>query len=521
MPNIFERVIKSTHPEYARNAASWMLWDLAYHGGPSYAAARLESHMYEPPECYRDRLGSAAVYNYLRTCCDAWASGIFRPPDWEVAGFGLDDGSGRQSPDRLLAPLALLEKDADRKGTHFLDFFHAQFRRAAPVGHIIIGVDMPRAQKFVSLGHAREAGQRPYLFGIPAVDFLDWQVNDQGEFTMALSRELAYARRFDAGQGEIVDDNKPGAGGGGSYIYHLWTPELFYVIDGRGELLGEPVPNPIAPTIPLTSLQFTTIGHDVIGVGLGADVEPLQARIMNVASELGEILKRQTFSQLVLEGVPLDQLRKAYGTPADQKTQGGDFLMQVGKMAVLAVPPNAKVQYVSPDANQARLLLDAIAADIDEIYRISNLRASGGSLKGGPAESGLSRAIKGLETAAGMAARGQNVADAMTKALVFAAQFQKIPRKEAIAAAMVSPPREYGIVDLPDYALILGQLQNANASVALCEELENLIAKALSPGNPNLLAKMAAERGRQPAPNGGRASGPLGLAAEGTEAALP
>ncbi|MCL4235514.1 MAG: hypothetical protein KJ042_13455, partial [Deltaproteobacteria bacterium] len=174
--------------------------------------------------------------------------------------------------------------------------------------------------------------------------------------------------------------------------------------------------------------SFVHVSDTVEGIilALEADREKVACEIFNLGSLLGEILYRQTFSQLVAEGSAAE-----YG-------ENGD-IARLGTSSIFLYPEGHRApEYISPDAAQADLLMRRIDGLIDEVYRLASL--SRGSAREGRLQSGISKAFDFLDTNHALADAADNVARAFERALAIAAPDWN---------ARIRFPGDFGVSDAP------------------------------------------------------------------------
>ncbi|NLH48580.1 MAG: hypothetical protein GX444_08245 [Myxococcales bacterium] len=433
-----QKLIESVHPTYRVMAARWQRWRAAYFGGEDYVRQTLESHRLENNRDFTRRLARATLLNYLRPICDTYANYLFRSR-WTL---------------RLPARLEFLQTDADHRGTGLLDFFRAMTPLSAALGFVLIGVDEPAVtgdDEPRNWAERQAMGMRPYLYYIDPLDLRDWETDADGYLTMALVRERVSRRRFEGA--EIADR--------GGVLYRLWTPASCLLFDGKGQACGE-TPNR-AGLVPILPLKFRDAGEPLTGEGLGQDLEPIQAYILNLSSLLSEIFYRQTFSQLVAEG------------SAEEYAENGD-IAHLGTASIFLYPEGrAAPRYISPDATQAQLLMEQIDRAIDEIYRLANL--SRGSVREGRLQSGISKAFDFLDTNQALSDVARNAASAMLKTCRLAARW--LGDESLAAECRLEPPLDFGVVDLDADVSRLRQLVEAGAGKNLVQTIEERIARTV------------------------------------------
>jgi hypothetical protein len=440
----------SLHPTYKELSEQWKRCKLAYYGGRPYVEEVLIRHTREKQKPFADRLQRATLLNYFRPICDTYSNYLFRP-QWELTGLGK---------------VANLEQDCDHHGRPLIEFFKGAFPLAAAIGYIGIGVDAPVAPEGEPKTKADQdaLGVRPYMYLIDPLDMLHWQTDEDGNLTMCLLRETSW-------ETVVLDNDIKTAK---KTIYRLWTKEFCKVYTEKGDLLNEYI-NRIG-VVPITTLKFRDIGDPIVGQGLGQDLEPVQAKLLNKGSWLDNIHAGQTFSQLM-----------AFGSPEEYSEDGN--LAALGTSSIFLVPADGRpgANYISPDASQAQLLSLECNNLVDEMYRLANLVK--GSVREGAMQSGISKAFDFLDTNQALADAGRNIAVCMKKALQFAALLAG-GDPEAIE---VVQPSDYGVIDVNTDIANLALLKNAGASNALLIEMEKKIAKALFPGTDDELANKIEE----------------------------
>lgn len=427
------KMSESLHQHYKDLSPLWRRCKLAYYGGAAYVEEALVSHVMENAQFYRERKARATLLNYMRPICDTYGNYLFRPK-WNI---------------NVPAKIKYLETNCDRRGTAMVDFFKSLVPLAAAVGFAAIGVDEPVADpEIVRTEAAADAfGIRPYFYLIDPLDLLTWATNEDGDLTLALVRETNLETKITA---DGIETNPV-------TVYRLWTPDLCQVFNDDGAKLSE-YPNK-ASVVPLTTLKFRDIGDPIIGQGLGQDLEPVQADILNTCSRLDEIHAKQTFSQLVGKG------------SVEEFSEGGD-ISKVGTSSIIVVGPEGDLKYISPDASQANLLSDHINKSVDEMYRLAQLVR--GSVREGAMASGISKAFDFLDTNQALSDVGRNCAHTMRKCLLFAARFAGVTGDITIES-----PIDYGVQDVNTDIDNLGKLKLAGASNALLMSLEKKIASQL------------------------------------------
>lgn len=446
-----DNITKSRHPDYKAFQSLWDTLGRAYNGGSEYVAKALQTHRLEHATDYQRRLKQATLLNYLRPICDAYANYLFRPEGWGI----------KTAPSNT----SLLEEDADRRGTDFFDFWKSIAAKIANLGFGIVGVDAPKPPAGAEPRNRAEQEAlkiRPYLYWISPVDLLDWQVDEDGNITAAMVREQIPREMF-------ADDEA-------GYRYRVWHGDRWELYDDDGARL-EDGPN-AAGVVPLVPVRFRNDG-EFIGIGLGQDLEPLQREILNLTSCLQEILYRQTFSQLVLQGVARDYSES-------------ENMAEVGTSAALLYPEGMNPpQFISANAAQAATLIEERHNVRDEIYRLAQLTTPNTRLA--QVESGVAIALKFVNTNEALADFANQLLDAMRKTLVIAARWGG--DKSATAANItIEKPNDFGVITVGEEVTTLATLYQSNADAALIKEQEKRVGHILFPKNEKLQKDLEASQ---------------------------
>ena len=378
----FRDLIESRHPHHESRRAFWRLAWQSFQGGADYlTASNLFSHRLEHAADHRRRLARAFHLNYCRPVVDTYVASIFR------VGPTILPEAGASA---LLA-------DADGRGHGLVDVMKRALTLAAVYGHVVIGVDRPRTDaRPATVADELALGLRSYLYLVQPSDFLNWNADGAGGLEWALVRE----RRRD------VSRTSAGTPADGERTrYRLWTANGWTLIDETGECVDEG-DHPFG-RVPFVSCRFREGDDPVVGESLLSSIVYVNREIFNLGSLLGEILYRQTFSQLVAEGSAAE-----YG-------ENGD-ISRLGTSSIFLYPEGRRApEFINPDAAQADLLMRRIDALIDEIYRLASL--SRGSAREGRVQSGISKAFDFLDTNHALADAADNLARAFERALAIAA----------------------------------------------------------------------------------------------------
>jgi len=215
-------------------------------------------------------------------------------------------------------------------------------------------VDSNKSAEAITAADERETGARVYTYMVKPIDVLDIGFSKDGELNWILVREY------------VRDDADPITSSGKVFEqYRLWTRydwSLFTEEEGEG---GDKIVSlidhgehglGIVPCFPVTHV----IGnHRYKAPSLIDDTAYLDRAVANYLSNLDAIIQDQTFSQLVMPAQGL--------LPGDEKY---DQLLEMGTKRIFTYDgeAGAEPKYISPDAGQARLIVEVVNKIIAEIY---------------------------------------------------------------------------------------------------------------------------------------------------------
>lgn len=333
--NIAER----RHPIHEQNSVQWEFLRQSYIGGKEYITNQdnLFRHKFETEASYKDRQSRAYYYNYCAPLIDTISNHLFK------------QGVERPFVDSANATW-LKTVDANRNS---IDVFVKKAATQASIyGMVGVLVNMPMStpveeisKKVGKATRLFDRGKNPVLMLYPPMNIRDWSYDNRGLQWILLNFE----RRKDENPQEKARVEQ---------IYQLWTRENWQNYDEEGEEIegGEHG----LGLVPFVWLYNNDIDENGLGESVIKDIAVINRGIYNWCSLLDEILYRQTFSQLVVQG------------------SADDYKFQVMSTNNAWNYPNGAnaPQFISPDASQAELIMRQIDAAIKEIYRIANVKAS-------------------------------------------------------------------------------------------------------------------------------------------------
>lgn len=337
-----ETLIQRRHPDFQKWIEHWKFCRLAYEGGREWFNQKNLFKFYrEGLREYEERVKRSYRANHTKRVVEAVNQFLFKSKPQRAADAPaiLRDFWGR-------ATLSGMTMDSFAKQ---IDIWLSVF------GLVYAVVDRPGDAMVAADGKlvAGDAEALPYSYLVFPTHVLDLAFDDAGHLRWILVAE------------DYRDDADPLKSSGKPLVrYRLWTrsewilfgpedadhPEKITRLDSGEHGLG------VVPVVPITETE----GARYSAPSLIGDVAYLDRTVTNYACLLDEIIYEQTFSQLVMpaEGIlpgtdPANQIIAA----AKERI----FLFSGGD-------GNNRPSYISPDASQAQLIIDAIDRLTRTIY---------------------------------------------------------------------------------------------------------------------------------------------------------
>ena len=343
-----EKLLGRRHPEYNKRVANWRFFAATYEGGPQWFNENIHQYYREGPDEFRERIERAYRFNHTKEVVDLLNKYLFKQNI--VRSYD--------------APPSVQKfwKHATKGGAGINEFAKQISKHCSIYGRVGIVVDRQKAtESSVTMADEAKSGVRTYAYIVSPIDMLDYSLDDEGELNWILIQETYRndADPFDVKNGEV------------STRYRLWTREemilfaedksskkkkKYKVIDYVAHKLGQ---------VPVVFADNLLSDEDYGAPSLINDIAYLDRAVANYLSNLDAIIQDQTFSQLVM--------------PAQNLTAGSEeekAVQEMGTKRVFlydAAGSTHAPEYISPDPQQAHLILDAIARIIREIYNTVGL----------------------------------------------------------------------------------------------------------------------------------------------------
>ncbi len=428
--------------EYRGLENVYRFFEESYRGGVEYVrGGHLYMHVFEDAESFIERKERAYFYNYCAPIVNAYNSFIYRQPVTRDYGALADD---------VLFKMFL--RNADKRCGSYEEFIRGASKWASVTGIHFILVDKPSAEA-VTRQDELEGGLYPYFVRISPLAVWDWGVDKYGN--------LLWAKVEEPGT-ESGDFRKQGSG---KQMFRIWTREsweLFEITeDSKGKKTAVKTDEDEHPVgeVPLVPVCHYS-EEPMEGLSLLNDIAYVNRALFNWCSLLDEILYRQTFSQLVMPEDPNNPLNdKALGTARG-----------------LGFPPDAKhaPHFISPDASQARVLMEQIEKGVEEIYRLATLRGAIGVTE---EASGVARSYDFMITNNTLTNKALNMEEAETKALGYWAKWQGI----ADPGHVIEYPMEFEINSLSEEIENALRANTLSISERFDQIMKERIAKRMAP----------------------------------------
>ena len=346
-----EKLLGRRHPEYNQRVASWRFFASTYEGGPKWFAENIHQYFREGPDEYKERIDRAYRFNHTKEVVDLLNKYLFKQ-------------NIVRSTD---APKSVQKfwKHSTKGGAGINEFAKQISKHCSIYGRVGIVVDRQRVAEGsapVTLADEKTAAVKTYAYIVSPVDMLDYSLDDEGELNWILIQETYRndENPFDEKSGDV------------RVRYRLWTRSTMTLFE-EDATAGKKKPRYIITDyvnhdlgqVPVVFADNLLSDEAYGAPALINDIAYLDRAVANYLSNLDAIIQDQTFSQLVM--------------PAQNLTAGSEeekAVQEMGTKRVFlydAAGSTHSPEYISPDPQQAHLILDAIARIIREIYNTVGL----------------------------------------------------------------------------------------------------------------------------------------------------
>jgi len=347
------------HPNFTANYNQWQFYELAYDGGDKYTATKiggssisrggelmLFNHRFESSSDYESRRKRSYYLNFVKAIVETYTK--------YTNGRALLRTAVDSAQEERYSSFA---KNCDGEGTDlavFMSRIASLTRVFGRVGVLIRGPEGGNEPKIIT--GVVSNSLLPRLTLIKPTQLLDWSRDRNSEFNWVF---FSY---------EWSDDKNPNIERKSETRYQLWTRDSFSIFR-RDKNKSEEEPLILVEEGENTwgVVPYVEFSH---GRALGgeeppsliSDISILARSVYNWCSLVDTIMYEQTFSQLVVGA---------------EETEVNNQIMGVSK--IWTYPKNTPFppQYISPDASQAKLIMEWIHVGIQEMYRMATLPSRG------------------------------------------------------------------------------------------------------------------------------------------------
>jgi hypothetical protein len=378
--------IDREHPEYVARKRTWKKYRDLYVGGEQLqinAQDYLIRRQREPGDVYAERLSRVFYENYIGSIVDWYSSTLFRREP--VLAFEGNNDSGK-------AFFSALVEDADRRGTHFNDFFRRVFTESMITGGGYVLVDFPKvAVKAGTRGEEDALGaSRAYLVDYAADDIINWSLDAGGNFEWVVIRTRSLKK-------DRVEDDQWRLETRWSYydkqVYRIYTSTRETGLNDAVTLIDEGT-HALAKLqqVPLFSLRIPE------GLWMLNRAGSLQLEHFNKSNALSWALTMGLFAMPVVY--------------SDR-----EWSQMVGESYYIQLAPGDKFGWTEPEGKVFQIAADNLTQLQEEIYRVCYLPQAGGSLDKGARQSAISKQLDSSITQEVLLAYGDSVKDQMRRVL--------------------------------------------------------------------------------------------------------
>ena len=331
-----KEISKRVNPVYAKYRVRYGFWRDSYEGGRDYTSKYLQTHRLESDGDYSKRVERSYFLNYTRNIVDIWTNAIFRA--------GVVRINATPEGKRFL-------QDVTGKGVRPNSFWKRSSTYSSIQGRTYILIDSPSLDRDRAPSiHTGVLDQqlRPYLKLLAAESFVDWSVDDLGNFNWALVKLSQ------------TEDKNPLVARETQTVYLLLEPGKWSLFDSENKFIRGGTTR--LDVVPIVTVHHVDFDENEIGESMITDISELNRAIFNWTSLLDEILYMQTFGQLVMQANE-DEVKNEIMSTKRIFTYPKDS----------TIPP----QYISPDASQANIFIQWIGKSVKEMFRLGFARKSG------------------------------------------------------------------------------------------------------------------------------------------------
>ena len=330
-------VLTRTHPRYTDYARLWNFYSESYVGGETYFKNHLIRYYKEGETSYDNRIQRAYRENYCKSVIDIINSYLFKEP------------ATRHLGDERLEKFY---QNIDGHGKDVTQFMKSASIASSIFGRVYVVVDKTRLPEEKATGTAKDdldASCYCYLVSPTAVK--DVAFDDFGRIKWIIIEET------------VRDDSDPFESSGDLTTQtRVWTQKGWFLYDDKGDITQQGTYDFGYP--PVIYIDTGEKIDSYNGTSVVSDIAYMDKAIFNSLSKLDNIISDQTFSQLIfpIEGLIVEEIVR------EPELKDKFMKLAVGNILFYSAQTEAKPEYISPDASQAKVILETIKHQIRQIY---------------------------------------------------------------------------------------------------------------------------------------------------------
>lgn len=321
-------------------------------GSRSTLTAYLTQHPKEDPEEFSRRANRVAQVNVIKLILEFYGSMLFS----NATRYDCDP----EHKDRMMA----FVNSCNLQGDTLDEFYREQaWIQSALFGTADVFVDLPqRSEDAKSLADEQEQGlSDPYVFIIPPLNRVRWQVDDAGNYTFYQSKDV------------IDEEINPAFVIKQKTQYQCWNSQTVSTFDKNGTLTGSKKnTHGFIPAVTITPIPSIRFPNEKIGTSLVDGLVELQTIIINTLSMIDDFHTAINFSLLtVIQDT-------SNGDEPPQEGDGAEF----GNHRIAAFRGSGtKVGFVSPDPQGVKAMQEYLDQIICKMFDMALVPKDANSIK--------------------------------------------------------------------------------------------------------------------------------------------
>lgn len=337
-----------SYPEYYKLAGDWQFFLDTYESSVSdYVDKYLIRNSREGEDEFNSRKELAYRENHCKQIVNLFNSYLFKDKPSRITNNSNAEKYWKE-----------FEQDVDGHGTNIDAFMRVVDKYSSVLGRVYIVMDRKLDPELQTGTHKDNLISQHYMYMVKPSDVLKVAFDEYGNVKWAVIREIY----FD-------DDNPFDTDTMTQKIrYRLWTTTEWYLFYDDAERPNENGSHGVG-VCPVFPFDNAVKNDRYDGLSLINEAAYIDKSIFNNISRLNTIIDDQTFSQLVM---PVEAF-----VFQDEDAQE-DVLTLSSKRVLMfssAGGKMAKPDYISPDASQAKLVLDVIKQQISQLYNSLGLQS--------------------------------------------------------------------------------------------------------------------------------------------------